>query len=208
MYYNTLFVGMDVHKETFSLCCYDLQQDRIFHAQKMEADYNQVLNYLNAVRKAIGDDVQFVCGYEAGCLGFAQFLLLFDFLLSAIFLSSFFIPCRISASVLLSAKGAFFSAFAFGGYSFTAAASFFGAEAAGPTHLFTRSRPDFWGEYPSFPILVPFKIEIVFSPGAASQGSPCKDTHRTSWSDGQCVSKILRKIGQTASFPHPNHAGC
>ena len=59
MYYNTLFVGMDVHKETFSLCCYDLQQDRIFHAQKMEADYKKVLNYLNAVRKAIGDDVQF-----------------------------------------------------------------------------------------------------------------------------------------------------
>ena len=73
MNYNTLFVGMDVHKETFSLCCYDLQQDRIFHAQKMEADYNQVLNYLNAVRKAIGKDVQFVCGYEAGCLGFTLY---------------------------------------------------------------------------------------------------------------------------------------
>ena len=73
MYYNTLFVGMDVHKETFSLCCYDLQQDRIFHAQKMEADYKKVLNYLNAVRKAIGDDVQFVCGHEAGCLGFTLY---------------------------------------------------------------------------------------------------------------------------------------
>ena len=24
MYYNTLFVGMDVHKETFTLCCYDM----------------------------------------------------------------------------------------------------------------------------------------------------------------------------------------
>lgn len=73
MYNNTLYVGMDVHKETFSLCCYDMQQDRIFHAQKMEADYNQVLNYLNAVQKAIGDDVQFVCGYEAGCLGFTLY---------------------------------------------------------------------------------------------------------------------------------------
>ena len=51
MYNNTLYVGMDVHKETFSLCCYDMQQDRIFHVQRMEADYKQVLNYLNAVRK-------------------------------------------------------------------------------------------------------------------------------------------------------------
>ena len=73
MYYNTLFVGMDVHKETFSLCCYDMQQDKVFFAQKMEADYQQVLNYLNAVQKAIGDDVQFVCGYEAGCLGFTLY---------------------------------------------------------------------------------------------------------------------------------------
>ena len=73
MYNNTLYVGMDVHKETFSLCCYDMQQDTAFFAQKMEADYNQVLNYLNAVQKAIGDDVQFVCGYEAGCLGFTLY---------------------------------------------------------------------------------------------------------------------------------------
>ena len=58
---------------TFSLCRYDMQQDKVFFAQKMEADYNQVLNYLNAVRKAIGDDVQFVCGYEAGCLGFTLY---------------------------------------------------------------------------------------------------------------------------------------
>ena len=73
MYNNTLYVGMDVHKETFSLCCYDMQQDKVFFAQKMEADYKQVLNYLNAVQKAIGDDVQFVCGYEAGCLGFTLY---------------------------------------------------------------------------------------------------------------------------------------
>ena len=73
MNYNTLFVGIDVHKETFSICCYDLQQDKVFYAQKMEADYKQVLNYLNAVQRAIGEDVQFVCGYEAGCLGFTLY---------------------------------------------------------------------------------------------------------------------------------------
>lgn len=45
MYYNTLFVGMDVHKETFSLCCYDMQQDKVFFTQKMEADYLQPCPY-------------------------------------------------------------------------------------------------------------------------------------------------------------------
>lgn len=29
MYYTTLFVGMDVHKENFTVCCYDMIQDKI-----------------------------------------------------------------------------------------------------------------------------------------------------------------------------------
>lgn len=39
----------------------------------MEADCKQILKYLNAVRKTIGKDVQFVCGYEAGYLGFTLY---------------------------------------------------------------------------------------------------------------------------------------
>ena len=52
MYYNTLFVGMDVHKENFTVCCYDMMQDKIFYTQKLEPDYNQILKYLSFVRKA------------------------------------------------------------------------------------------------------------------------------------------------------------
>ena len=73
MKYNTLYVGMDVHKESFTLCCYDMDGDRIFYTQKVEADYRQILKYLNAVRSAIGNDVEFLCGYEAGCLGFTLY---------------------------------------------------------------------------------------------------------------------------------------
>ena len=73
MKYNTLYVGMDVHKESFTLCCYDMEEDRIFFTQKVEADYKQILKYLNAVRSAVGNDVEFLCGYEAGCLGFTLY---------------------------------------------------------------------------------------------------------------------------------------
>ena len=66
MNYSTLFVGMDVHKETFTLCCYDMEDDKVFHTQKVESDYMLVLKYLNAVRSSVGQDVQFLCGYEAG----------------------------------------------------------------------------------------------------------------------------------------------
>ena len=73
MKYNTLYVGMDVHKESFTLCCYDMDEDRIFYTQKIEADYKQILKYLNAVRSTVGNDVEFLCGYEAGCLGFSLY---------------------------------------------------------------------------------------------------------------------------------------
>ena len=62
-----------VHKETFTLCCYDMEEDRIFFTQKVEAAYKQILKYLNAVRSAVGNDVEFLCGYEAGCLGFTLY---------------------------------------------------------------------------------------------------------------------------------------
>ena len=39
MYNHMLFVGMNVHKENFSLCCYDMMQDKIFYTQKLESDY-------------------------------------------------------------------------------------------------------------------------------------------------------------------------
>ena len=33
----------------------------------------EVINYLEAMRFHYGDDVLFICGYEAGCLGFTLY---------------------------------------------------------------------------------------------------------------------------------------
>lgn len=73
MYYSTVYVGMDVHKENFSLCCYTNEKEQAEYPQKVEAHYSKVLNYLEAMRFHYGDDVLFVCGYEAGCLGFTLY---------------------------------------------------------------------------------------------------------------------------------------
>ena len=73
MYYSTVYVGMDVHKENFSLCCYTNEKEAVEYPQKVEAHYSKVLNYLEAMRFHYGDDVLFVCGYEAGCLGFTLY---------------------------------------------------------------------------------------------------------------------------------------
>jgi len=73
MNYSTVYVGMDVHKETFSLCCYTNEKEQAEYCQKVDGHYSKVLNYLEAMRFHYGDDAVFICGYEAGCLGFTLY---------------------------------------------------------------------------------------------------------------------------------------
>ena len=72
-HYNTVYVGMDTHKEKFSLCCYTFEDDKAAHAQSIAADYRLVLSYLDSKRRIYGENVEFVCGYEAGCLGYTLY---------------------------------------------------------------------------------------------------------------------------------------
>ena len=63
---SIIYVGMDVHKETYSLCCYDPRTDRYLYEHKMESATANVTKYLDSVKKQLGGEVMFVCGYEAG----------------------------------------------------------------------------------------------------------------------------------------------
>ena len=73
MEYTTVYVGMDVHKESFSLACYTNEKEEAEYVQRTEAHYSKVISYLEAMRFHYGDDVTFVCGYEAGCLGYTLY---------------------------------------------------------------------------------------------------------------------------------------
>ena len=73
MNYNTVYVGMDVHKESFTFCAYTIDAEKGAHFQKTSSDYKSVLKYLDFLRTVYGDDASFVCGYEAGCLGFSLY---------------------------------------------------------------------------------------------------------------------------------------
>ena len=44
----------------------------------MSGHYSKVLNYLEAMRLHYGNDAVFVCGYEAGCLGYTLYHQLTD----------------------------------------------------------------------------------------------------------------------------------
>lgn len=45
----------------------------ISHHHKTASDYKQILAYLASLRKLFGENASFICGYEAGCLGFTLY---------------------------------------------------------------------------------------------------------------------------------------
>jgi len=72
------YVGLDVHKNSFTVCCYQPKvvkdkNDKVDYHHKMNPDYKELLDYLNGVKHFYGEDTYFVCGYEAGALGYTLY---------------------------------------------------------------------------------------------------------------------------------------
>lgn len=70
---SIVYIGMDVHKESYTLCCYSYDTDKVEYKQTIPSDYKLVLKYMEQVRKRFEGCVTFVCGYEAGCLGYSLY---------------------------------------------------------------------------------------------------------------------------------------
>ena len=70
---SIIYVGMDVHTTNYTLCCFSPDKDRAFAVAQVEPDYLNILKYLKRVEKNIGKPCQFLCGYEAGCLGYSLY---------------------------------------------------------------------------------------------------------------------------------------
>lgn len=70
---SIVYIGMDVHKESYTLCCYSYDKDKVEYKQTIPSDYKLVLKYMEQVRTRYDDEVTFVCGYEAGCLGYSLY---------------------------------------------------------------------------------------------------------------------------------------
>lgn len=68
---SIIYVGMDVHTTNFTLCCYTMDSEREFATVQTKPDYHEILKYMDRIQKQRGEDCRFVCGYEAGCLGYS-----------------------------------------------------------------------------------------------------------------------------------------
>jgi transposase len=69
---------MDVHKTSYTLCCYSVAKDEVFATVTIEPDYKNILKYLEQVKKNQDHDCEFQCGYEAGSLGYTLYHQLTD----------------------------------------------------------------------------------------------------------------------------------
>ena len=70
---TTVYIGMDVHKGNFTLCSLAEGEENPRNVMTVEADYLQIVKYINGLRKRYGEETEFVCGYEAGCLGYSLY---------------------------------------------------------------------------------------------------------------------------------------
>ena len=69
MNYSTVYVGMDVHKESFSLCCYTNEKEQAEYPQKVDGHYSKVINYIEAMRFHYGDNALFNAVMRLGASG-------------------------------------------------------------------------------------------------------------------------------------------
>jgi len=69
---------MDVHKENYTLCCYSFEKDDLLYKQTIDPDYKMILKYLEQIRVRQSEEIEFVCGYEAGSLGYSLYHQLTD----------------------------------------------------------------------------------------------------------------------------------
>lgn len=70
---SIIYIGMDVHTTNFTLCAFDMKNNNFFAEVTIEPNYTLILKYLERLKKQLGNDVRFICGYEAGCLGYSLY---------------------------------------------------------------------------------------------------------------------------------------
>ena len=70
---TTVYIGMDVHKESFTMASFVLGDTEPRHVQTIPSDHMLVLKYVNGLRRIYGQEAEFICGYEAGCLGYTLY---------------------------------------------------------------------------------------------------------------------------------------
>ncbi len=74
-----IYVGMDVHLSSYTMCCVEpsfKDEDKIFGHMRLEPSVSSVKLYLTKIAERINDpgrSIHFICGYEAGFIGYSLY---------------------------------------------------------------------------------------------------------------------------------------
>ena len=76
---SIVYIGMDVHKNSYSLCAIDGATGEVLSETKIASDVDLVQKFIqNALQRSIDPDAGVLTGYEAGCLGYSLYWQLVD----------------------------------------------------------------------------------------------------------------------------------
>ncbi|CDN33598.1 IS110 family transposase [Bacillus thuringiensis] len=68
---NIIYIGMDVHKESFSLCALHGTTGEILGEARCASNVSLVKKFVEKLKMKYGEDIKIKAGYEAGCLGYS-----------------------------------------------------------------------------------------------------------------------------------------
>ena len=67
------YIGMDVHSTNYTLCAFTLEGQKTFAETQINPSVKELVKYLEALKARQGGKAEFVCGYEAGSLGYTLY---------------------------------------------------------------------------------------------------------------------------------------
>ncbi len=67
------YIGMDVHTTNYTLSAFTVEGQKTFAETTIKPDVKELVKYLETLNQRQGGQTQFVCGYEAGCLGYTLY---------------------------------------------------------------------------------------------------------------------------------------
>jgi transposase len=70
---SIVYIGMDVHKNSYSLCAIYGESGEILGETKISPDVKLIEKFIDNTKKKINMDIDVLTGYEAGCLGYSLY---------------------------------------------------------------------------------------------------------------------------------------
>ena len=64
---------MDVHTTNYTICAFQIDGEKVFGQTTLNPDVKELVKYLSRLQELQGKNTKFICGYEAGCLGYTLY---------------------------------------------------------------------------------------------------------------------------------------